>query len=98
MVVNIEWIEIKRKMVKVEHLQAFLLDVKEGEEVEMLENIMPGDCEEVLITTSFGTIEIDTFHRDSFDYHFENHEDMSEVVAWSALPEPFNKLKRNIET
>ena len=96
MVEHIEWKEIKKKMVKVGPLQAFLLGVKEGEEVEMFGNIMPGDCEEVLITTVSGTIEIDTFHRDTFG--FENNKNMSEVVAWSALPEPFDKLKRNIET
>ena len=86
----VQWHEMKYRKVKATEEQAALIGVEAGEEIEIYDCELPGDGEEVLITTSFGTVEIDTFHCDEF-FGFENREDPDEVIAWATLPEPFKK-------
>ena len=50
---------------------------------------MPEDGQEVLITTSWGNVCIDTYVQEYGA--FEDHEDYEDVVAWMPLPKPFEK-------
>ena len=50
---------------------------------------MPDDGEEVLITTTWGNICLDTFHADPDGFFFEDHDDADDVAAWMRLPKPY---------
>ena len=84
------WHEIKFEKKKASEEQALLLDLEVGEEFDAYNCEMPGDDERVLITTRWGSVEIDTFHEyDTFG--FEDYSDPDDVIAWAELPEPWRK-------
>lgn len=51
---------------------------------------LPDHGEDVLITTAYGDVKIDTFYNDEGSY-FENYCDDDEVIAWQPLPKPYKK-------
>ena len=53
---------------------------------------LPDDGEEVLVSTHYGRVYIDTFCQDAGCY-FEEYGDMSRIVAWTELPEPYREGK-----
>lgn len=59
------------------------------EECKVYNCRMPEDGQEVLITTSWGTICIDIYHIDVDSCFFEDHDDSDDVIAWMPLPKPF---------
>ena len=53
---------------------------------------LPDDGQEILVTTRFGSVELDTFCRDSNDgCYFEFYCDIEDVVAWMPLPKAYQK-------
>lgn len=50
---------------------------------------MPDDEQEVLITTRWGSVCIDTWHKEIDCSWFEDHEDIDDVIAWMPLPKPY---------
>ena len=65
------------------------------EECEVYDCQMPYDGQEVLITTSWGSVCEDIFHADPFHnpecYGFEDHDDPDDVIAWMPKPEAYKK-------
>lgn len=51
---------------------------------------LPDHGQDVLITTCYGDVKIDTFYNNIVCY-FENYCDDEDVVAWAELPMPYNK-------
>lgn len=51
---------------------------------------LPDDGEEVLVTTWYGDVALDTFCRDDGCY-FENYCDEGDVIAWMPKPESYKK-------
>ena len=52
---------------------------------------MPEDGQEVLITTTWGDVCIDTYAYDDGCGWFEDHEDLEDIIAWMPLPEAYTK-------
>ena len=100
MVEYTEWIEIKTRKPTEEEIQEYMenpyLDIDDPEDLIFFDCHMPEDGQQVLITSSWGNVSIDTYVQEYGA--FEDHEDHGDVVAWAPLPKPFDKLKRNIET
>lgn len=51
---------------------------------------LPDHGQDILITTRYGDVKIDTFYNDDGCY-FENYCDDDDVVAWAELPMPYDK-------
>ena len=50
---------------------------------------LPDDEEKVLITTSYGEVQLTTFYNDvQYGCYFEQYEDRDDVVAWARV-EPY---------
>lgn len=90
-----EWIEIKTRKPTEEEIQEYMndpcpdYDIDDPEDLIFFDCQMPEDGQEVLITTSWGNVCIDTYVQEYGA--FEDHEDHEDVVAWMPLPEPFKK-------
>lgn len=52
---------------------------------------LPDDGQEVLITTSWGSVCEDIFHAEPDGYFFEDHYDPDEVIAWMPKPGAYKK-------
>ena len=52
---------------------------------------IPEDGQEVLVTTTFGEVQIDTWYNDGESCYFENYCDDDDVIAWRPLPESYKK-------
>ena len=52
---------------------------------------LPDDGQEVLVTTRWGDVCIDTWYRDVDCCYFENNSDDDDVIAWMPKPEPYKK-------
>lgn len=61
------------------------------EDFRVFECHLPNDGQEVLVTTQWGTVCIDTWHRDVDCCYFENNSDDDDVIAWMPLPEGYKK-------
>lgn len=61
------------------------------EDFHIFECQLPDDDQEVLVTTRWGEVCIDIWHRDVDCCYFEDHCDDYDVVAWMPLPEPYKK-------
>lgn len=61
------------------------------EDFRVFECQLPDDDQEVLITTLWGIVCIDTWHKDIDCSWFEDHEDIDDVIAWMPLPEGYKK-------
>ena len=88
-----EWIEIKTRKPTEEEIQEYMndpyFDIDDPEDLIFFDCQMPEDGQEVLITTSWGHVCIDTYVHEYGA--FEDHEDHEDVVAWMPLPDPFKK-------
>lgn len=51
---------------------------------------LPDDGQEVLVSTQYGRVYVDTFYQDDGCY-FEESEDMDGILAWMPLPEPYRE-------
>lgn len=82
-----EWIPIKFRPLTEEEKECY------PEEADGIYDCrLPDDGEEVLITTRWGAVCIDTFHRDEEDQsYFEDHDDADDVSAWKPLPKPYKE-------
>ena len=85
-----EWIPIKQRPGTDEEYEEFC---KYGdcprEYFRVFECPLPDDDQEVLVTTRWGEICIDIWHRDVDCCYFENNSDDDDVIAWMPLPEPY---------
>ena len=82
---NLEWIPIKiRPLTEEEKELEWVVDscVDYAYDCQLPDD----DDEDVLITTSYGYVTIDTFHKDCDGCWFENYEE--DVIAWMPLPSP----------
>lgn len=52
---------------------------------------LPGESQDVLITTKFGNVALTSFCADEYGYYFEDYEDREDVLAWMPLPKPYQK-------
>ena len=88
-----EWIAIKTRKPTEEEIQEYLNDpifeCVDPDDLIFYDCQMPEDGQEVLITTSWGNVCIDTYVQEYGA--FEDHEDYEDVVAWMPLPKPFEK-------
>lgn len=95
-----EWIAIKTRKPTKEEIQEYMndpyFDIDDPEDLIFFDCQMPEDGQEVLITTSWGNVCIDTYVHEYGA--FEDHEDHEDVVAWMPLPEPFEKEPALAET
>ena len=86
-----EWIEIKTRKPTEEEKQEYLndpyFDIDDPADLIFFDCQMPEDGQEVLITTSWGNVCIDTYVREYGA--FEDHEDHEDVVVWMPLPDPY---------
>ena len=67
---------------------------KEGYSSEWLVHldcVLPGDGEEILITTKHGYVEKDTAYYDDGYYLDSGYDWVDDVVAWMPLPEPYKE-------
>lgn len=61
------------------------------EDFRVFECQTPNDDQEVLVTTRWGEVCIDIWHRDVDCCYFEDHCDDYDVIAWMPLPEPYKE-------
>ena len=86
---GVQWIPIKTRPLTEEEYEQYGGDA-ECEVEFMYDCPIPEDGEEVLITTDFGTVQIDTFCRDSNDgCFFESYYGEYDVKAWARMPKPW---------
>lgn len=52
---------------------------------------LPGNGEDVLVSTKYGRVYIDTFYDDDEGCYFDDNGDMDGIVAWMPLPEPYKE-------
>lgn len=85
-----EWIPIKMRPGTDEEYEEFS---RYGdcprEDFSVFDCPLPDDDQEVLITTRWGDVCIDTWHKDIDCSWFEDHEDSDDVIAWMPLPKPY---------
>ena len=82
-----EWIPIKMRPGTDEEYEAFS---QYGEcprkDFRVFDCQMPDDGQEVLVTTRWGYVCIDTWYRDVDCCYFENNSDDDDVIAWMPIP------------
>ena len=87
-----EWIPIKQRPGTDEEYEEFC---KYGdcprEYFRVFECPLPDDDQEVLVTTRWGHVCIDIWHRDVDCCYFETYCDDDDVIAWMPLPESYKK-------
>ncbi len=59
------------------------------EDFRVFECQLPDDDQEVLVTTRWGNVCTDIWHRDVDCCYFEDYSDDDDVIAWMPLPEPY---------
>lgn len=59
------------------------------EDFRVFECQLPEDDQEVLVTTRWGDVCIDIWHRDVDCCYFENNSDDGDVIAWMPKPEGY---------
>lgn len=79
------WIPLKTRHATEEEIQ-------EGLEAEILCGDLPDDMEDVLVSTKYDGVRMDTFYNEPDGCYFENC-DIDEVRAWMRLPEPYEEAK-----
>ena len=85
-----EWAQITFRPMDDEEYEEFIKHSDcPKEECKVYNCRMPEDGQEVLITTSWGTVCIDIYHIDVDSCFFEDHDDSDDVIAWMPLPKPF---------
>ena len=84
------WIPIKMRPGTDEEYEEFsLCGDCPREDFRVFECQLPDDDQEVLVTTRWGDVCIDTWHRDVDCCYFENNSDDEDVIAWMPLPERY---------
>lgn len=78
------WIPIKTRPLTEEEEEEF-----ESIYTFMYDCPLPDDGQDVLITTCYGDVKIDTFCRDNEGCYFESYCDDGEVTAWMPLPQAY---------
>ena len=78
------WTPITTRPLTDEEKEEYILDGIEF----MFTCPMPDDGQEVIVSTKWGSVNIDTFCRDVEGSYFESY-DIDEVTAWMPLPEPW---------
>ena len=87
-----EWIPIKMRPGTDEEYEEFsLYGDCPREDFRVFECPLPDDEQKVLVTTRWGDICTDIWHRDIDCCYFEDNCDDDDVVAWMPLPEPYKK-------
>ena len=85
-----DWIPIKMRPGTDEEYEEFsLYGDCPREDFRVFECQLPDDDQEVLVTTRWGDVCIDTWHRDVDCCYFENNSDDEDVIAWMPLPERY---------
>ena len=85
-----EWIPIKMRPGTDEEYEEFsLYGDCPREDFRVFECPLPDDNQEVLVTTRWGDVCIDTWHRDVDCCYFEDNCDDDDVIAWMPLPERY---------
>ena len=91
-----EWIPIKMRPGTDEEYEEFSqYGDCPREDFRVFECPLPDDEQEVLVTTRWGDVCVDVWHRDVDCCYFEDNSDDDDVVAWMPLPEPYKKGKWN---
>lgn len=78
------WIPIKLRPATEEERQNGIEDV--------LNCQLPDDGEDVLVSTKYDGVRMDTFYKEPDGCYFESC-DIDEVRAWMRLPEPYEEVK-----
>lgn len=90
--IDSQWIPIKMRPGTDEEYEEFS---KYGdcprEDFCVFECFLPDDNQEVLITTRWGDVCTDTWHKEIDCSWFEDHEDIDDVIAWMPKPEEYKK-------
>lgn len=85
-----EWIPIKMRPGTDEEYEEFSLYGEcPREDFRVFECQLPDDDQEVLVTTRWGDVCIDIWHRDVDCCYFENNSDDGDVIAWMPKPEGY---------
>lgn len=85
-----EWIPIKMRPGTDEEYEEFSqYGDCPREDFRVFECQLPEDDQEVLVTTRWGDVCIDTWHRDVDCCYFENNSDDDDVIAWMPKPEGY---------
>ena len=61
------------------------------EDFRVFECPLPDDDQEVLVTTRWGNVCIDTWHRDEDCCYFEDNCDDDDVIAWMPIPAAYKE-------
>ena len=86
-----EWIPIKMRPGTDEEYEEFSqYGDCPREDFRVFECPLPDDEQKVLVTTRWGDICTDIWHRDIDCCYFEDNCDDDDVVAWMPLPEPYD--------
>lgn len=87
-----EWIPIKMRPGTDEEYEEFSqYGDCPREDFRVFECPLPDDDQEVLVTTRWGAVCTDIWHRDVDCCYFEDYSDDDDVIAWMPLPEPYKK-------
>lgn len=85
-----EWIPIKMRPGTDEEYEEFSQYGEcPREDFRVFECQLPEDDQEVLVTTRWGDVCIDIWHRDVDCCYFENNSDDGDVIAWMPKPEGY---------
>lgn len=94
-----DWIPIKMRPGTDEEYEDF---IKYGdcprEDFIIFECQMPDDEQEVLITTRWGAVCTDIWHREVDCSWFEDHEDIDDVIAWMPKPEGYQSEVQDVSS
>ena len=87
-----EWIPLKYRPMDEDEYRAFYKEYGDlpVEERKVFDCQMPADGQEILISTEYGHIYLDTCECDDC-YGLEEGGDWDGVLAWMPLPEPYKK-------
>lgn len=91
-----EWIEIKYRRLTDEEFEQYkdrCGDMPElwREDLRYFDCKIPENGQDVLVTTQFGDVLIDTWYNDGENCYFEYYCDDGDVIAWQPLPKPYKK-------
>ena len=87
-----EWIPIKMRPGTDEEYEEFSqYGDCPREDFRVFECPLPDDDQEVLVTTRWGNVCTDIWHRDVDCCYFEDNCDDDDVIAWMPLPESYKK-------
>lgn len=86
------WIPIKMRAGTAEEYEEFSqYGDCPSEDFRVFECPLPDDEQKVLVTTRWGDVCVDIWHREVDCCYFEDNSDDDDVIAWMPLPEPYKK-------